>query len=156
MKILVTYYSRTRVTAGVANEIVQKLNCDIEEIKDTKNRSGAIRYFTSIIDAIRRIPTEIEPIKKNPADYDLVIVGTPVWASTMANPILTYLKENKDKFKEIAVFCTCGKSGFDKTLSKMEESAGKQAIAKLAMIKVDINSSFDTKINEFIEKLNPR
>ncbi|MDR0900131.1 MAG: flavodoxin [Methanobrevibacter sp.] len=156
MKILLTYYSRTRVTAGVAKAISQKLNCDVEEIKDTKDRSGAIKYLTSCIDALRETPTVIEPIDKDILEYDLVIVGSPVWAATMANPVLAYLTENKDKFKELAFFCTCSSSGYEKTIAKMEEITGKSGIAKLFMTKTDIDSSFDVKVDEFIENINEK
>lgn len=156
MKILLSYYSRTRVTAGVAKSISQKLNCEAEEIKDEKDRSGPIQYFLSAIEAMRGVPAKIKPIVKDPSDYDLVIIGSPVWASTMANPVLTYLTENKDKFKKVSFFCTCGGSGYDKTLSDMEAISGKTPIAKLYMTKTDIDSSFDSKIDEFINEINEK
>jgi flavodoxin len=39
-KILVVYYSRTGMTKKLANSIANLLFADIEEIVDTKNRSG--------------------------------------------------------------------------------------------------------------------
>ena len=153
MKILVTYYSRTKVTASVAKEIQKNLNCDIEEIIDTKDRSGIIGYIVSCYDAIKAKPGEIKPIEKDVSEYDLVIVGTPVWASTMAPAILTYLTENKEKFKEVSFFCTCGSGGYDKTLSKMEEITGKRSVEKLFLTKKDITSSFEFKIESYTEKL---
>ena len=153
MKILVTYYSRTKTTEKVAKEIQKNLNCDIEEIIDTKNRSGVIGYIKSCHDAIRGIFAEINPSQKDSSEYDLIIVGTPVWASTMAPAILRYLKENKEKIKDVSFFCTCGSSGYDRTLKKMGEVLGKEPIETLFFTKKDINSSFDSKIQSFTEKI---
>jgi flavodoxin len=150
MKYLVVYYSRTRVTAGVAKEISKKLGGDIEEIKDTKNRSGVINYIFSAFDALRKSSTKIETPQKNPKDYDLIIVGTPVWVGTAANPVLTYLRENKDKFNEVALIATFDSSGGTNTIENMEKIIGKDSIAQLTMSKLDIKSSFNSKIDEFI------
>ena len=67
MKILVVYYSRTGNTRKVAEEIENTLNCDIEEIIDTKNRSGLLNYITSGFQASRKKLTTLENIKNDPA-----------------------------------------------------------------------------------------
>ncbi|MEI6774938.1 MAG: hypothetical protein WCL18_09565 [bacterium] len=41
-KILVLYYSRTGITKKLATFIGDVLDADIEEIVDTKNRSGVM------------------------------------------------------------------------------------------------------------------
>lgn len=153
MKILITYYSRTNITERVAKKIQENLDCDIEEIIDLKDRSGLLGWIKSLFDAIRQNPTDIKTIEKNPSDYDLVIIGTPVWASTMASATLTYLKENKEKFKDVSFFCTCGSSGYNETFSKMEEIADKKAVETLFITKDDLNTSFDSKIQSYTERL---
>jgi len=153
MKILITYYSRTNITEKVAKAIQKNLNCDIEEIIDLKNRSGALGWIRSLFDVMKQTPANIKPIEKDPSDYDLVIIGTPVWASSMTPAALTYLKENKDKLKDVSFFCTCGSSGYEETFSKMEEIVGKKAVETLFIIKKDLENSFDSKIQSFTEKL---
>ena len=46
MKTLIAYYSRTNVTKGIAETLQKKLNCDIEQIRDTKNRD--LHYKASL------------------------------------------------------------------------------------------------------------
>ncbi|MFH2027554.1 MAG: hypothetical protein ABIJ08_00305 [Nanoarchaeota archaeon] len=89
MKTLITYYSRTGTTRKVANEIAVQLGCDTDEIIDKTKRSGPLGYITSGRDAMKKSLTEIET-KKDPSQYDLVIIGTPIWAWTMAPAIRTY------------------------------------------------------------------
>jgi len=153
MKILIAYYSRTNITAKVAKEIQKNLDCDIEEIIDLKNRSGALNYIKSCFDAIKGKETKINPLEKDPSNYDLVIVGTPVWASTMSSGTLTYLKQNKEKFNDVSFFCTCGSSGYEKTFEKMGEISSKKAADTLYLTKKDINDSFESKIHTFTENI---
>jgi len=153
MKILITYYTRTNITEKVAKTIQKNLDCDIEEIIDLKNRSGALGWIKSLFDVMRQTPSNIKPIEKDSSDYDLVIIGTPVWASSMTPAILTYLKENKEKFKDVSYFCTCGSSGYDETFSKMEEISNKKAVETLFIAKEDLKNSFDSKIQSFTEKI---
>jgi hypothetical protein len=76
----------------------------IEEIKDTIDRSGAKGYLISGRDAMRRKLTQLEPLKINSSDYDLVVIGTPVWGWNMSVPIRTYITEQKNNFKKVAFF----------------------------------------------------
>jgi len=153
MRILITYYSRTKTTERVAKEIQKKLDCDIEEIIDLKNRSGALGWIKSLFNVFGGKQAKIKPIEKDPSDYDLVIVGTPVWASTMSSATLTYLTENKEKFKDISLFCTCGSSGYVETFAKMEEISDKKAVDTLYITKEEFKSSFESKIEDFDRKI---
>ncbi|MDR2966882.1 MAG: flavodoxin [Methanobacteriaceae archaeon] len=155
MKTLIVYYSRTKITANVAKILKKKFGSDIEEIKDVKNRSGRIGWIKSCLDAIRGVSSEIKPIEKDPSEYDTVIIGTPVWASTMASPILTYITENKEKFNDIAFFCTCGHGGYEETLAKMEKISAKKPLETLFLTKSDINA-YDDKLGSYTNKIKSR
>lgn len=78
MKSLVVYYTRTGNARFAAEIIAAEIGADVEEIIDMKKRSGAMGYLTGGSDARRGKETEIAQTKKTPADYDLIIVGTPV------------------------------------------------------------------------------
>lgn len=101
-----------------------KLGGDIEEIVDTKKRSGLIGWIGAGKDGAKGIETTIQEIKNDPGEYDVVVIGTPVWASGMAAAIRTYITQNKDKFKRAAFFCTCSGSGGGKTLPDMITLSG--------------------------------
>ncbi|MCL2156610.1 MAG: flavodoxin [Methanobrevibacter sp.] len=152
MNTLIVYYSRTKNTQNVAKNLKEKLHADIEEIIDTKNRSGVIGWISSCIDAIRKVPVKIKPIEKDPAIYDTVIIGTPVWASTMANPVLTYITENKEKFKDVAFFCTCRHGGYEETFANMKEIIAKKPLETLFLTELDMES-FDDKLESYANKI---
>jgi flavodoxin len=79
MKILVVYYSKTGTTRKLAERIAAQLNADVESIVDTKKRSGLIGWLVGGRDGMRKISTTIDPVSKNAADYDLVLIGGPLW-----------------------------------------------------------------------------
>ena len=111
MKCLVVFYSLTGTTKKIAEVITDLLECDIEEIIDTTVRTGLKGHLVASKDALTKNNTVIKEISKDSSVYDVVIIGTPVWAFTMAPAVRTYIIENKGKFKKIAFFCTQGGMG---------------------------------------------
>jgi flavodoxin len=140
MQALVVYYSRSGNTKKVGDEIAGELKCDSEELLDTVNRSGPIGWLNSGRQASGKQLTKLKPIQKDPAKYDLVIIGTPVWARNVSTPVRTYLAENKDKLKNVAFFCTEGNTGDDVTFNNMEEACGKKPLGTLVVKVKDITT----------------
>ncbi len=106
MRILVVYYSRTGATKFVAQAIASELSADIEEIVDQKKREGKIGWMKAGRDAMQEKQTEIATVKTL-AYYDLIILGTPVWAWRPTPAIRTYVAKNGDLAgKKVALFFT--------------------------------------------------
>ena len=103
MKSLVVYYSRSGKTEDIAGIIAKKLGSEIEEIDDHKNRKGLLGFISSGNEAYLQKAIPIEKLKKDPAQYELTIVGTPIWAGNMSTPILSFLKEYKEKINKFAL-----------------------------------------------------
>jgi len=147
MKTLVVLYSRSGTTKRVAQEVAKALNADIDELIDKKSRKGILGFLRAGYDATRGKTTEIE-FEKDPYDYDLVIVGTPIWNGRVTPAIRTYLLRNREKIKNAAFFSTCaGRPG--KCLEQMEELWGKKPILR----KVLIRKRLDEGTEELAEEL---
>lgn len=154
MKTLVVYYSRTGTTKKIALEIANKLNAEIEEIKDTVDRSGMKGYLLAGRDAMQKNLTVLEPTINNPADFDLIIIGTPIWGWNISAPIRTYITEKKDSFKNVAFFCTMGGSGDAKTFMEMAEIIGKKPLNVLTLFTKDVvKNNFSEKLEKFISEI---
>ncbi|MBE6500602.1 MAG: flavodoxin [Methanobrevibacter thaueri] len=121
MKSLVVYYSRTNITKKLAEDIASKINADVEEIKSKTNYKGKIGFIKGGKDAISEKIVDLEELKYNPEEYDIVYLGCPVWASKAANPMISYLKQNEGKFKKVKFFTTAGGDGFESTFKQMEK-----------------------------------
>ncbi len=64
---------------------------------------------------------ELSPFDKDIDKYDLIFIGTPVWAWTYAPPINTLFAEHSIQNKKIALFC-CHEGGKGKILDKMKSA----------------------------------
>lgn len=143
MKSLVAYYSRTGNTKTVAEAVADSLNADIEPISADTEGKGMGRL---VMQALFKVQARIGQTTKDPSLYDVVVVGTPVWAHTLSSPVRTYLAKNKSNFKSVAFFCTYGGSGSERALKNMESFCGKTAVGTLAIVEKDVKSG------EYVEK----
>ena len=154
-KVLVVYYSKTGHTERVAKDVAASMNADIEKIIDKKNRNGFFAFFTSGRDAMKKRTTDIEPLKKNPAEYGLVVIGTPVWAWNITPAIRTYLLMSKDKLKNTAYIITSGGTPAEKIVPFCEEVTGKKPVAFAGFTEKEMknDSVYKEKLSKFIEEL---
>jgi menaquinone-dependent protoporphyrinogen IX oxidase len=132
-KILVIFYSRTGTTCRIAMALSGKLGGNVEEIAESRGRGGFLGYWRSIIEAHRRQSADILPAKNDPAAFDLVVIGTPVWAWSVSSPIRAYLTANKDRLPEVAFFCTLGGAASERAFAQMQDIAGKRPRAICAI-----------------------
>jgi flavodoxin len=149
-KKLVVYYSRTGFTKTVADKIAADLGADIEAVCDKDDRSGMIGYLKAGRDASLKRLAAITPPIYDPSGYDLVIIGTPVWAFTLSAPIRSYITSNKGRFKMVAFFCTQGGSGADGAFLEMERLCNIKPTAIIALLAKDVsNGSFIRSLDGF-------
>ncbi len=154
MHALVVFYSRTGNTRKVGDEIARELHCDSEELADTVDRSDPIGWLKSGREGMSKALTKLKPIGKDPAGYDLVIVGTPIWARDVSSPVRTYLAENKDKLRKVAFFCTEGNQGDEAAFKSMEEQCGKTPAGKLTVMAKDIaRGNYVDEVKKFVGEL---
>jgi flavodoxin len=154
MKILVVYYSRTGTTKKVGEEIAKKLGADVEEIIDTVDRNGPKGWLYAGRDAMKKRLTKLKKPKLNPADYDLVIVGTPIWAWNVSAPVRTYLTAFKRKFKKVAFFCTMGSQGAENAFKEMGEVIDKKPVATISLTtKEVVGENYLDEVEAFVATL---
>lgn len=153
-RILVVCYSRTGTTRLVADAIARQLGCGVEELIDTRNRRGFAGAVRSVIDSIRKAQTVLAPIQHNPADYDLVIVGSPVWSGSLTPAVRTYLTSYGRQLKRVAFFCTERASGADRVFEEMITASGRAPIAVLAVHADEIaHDAYLRGVDEFVEEI---
>lgn len=151
MKSLVAYYSRTNITKKLAENIANRIDADIEEIIPKINYQGKIGYARGGKDAISSKIIELEDLRYDPKDYDMVYLGCPVWASRPASPMFSYLKVNEGKFNNVKFFITAGGSGFDSTLDHMEKASLKPKKTLALTTKEVKKDLFEDKLSSFLE-----
>ncbi len=157
MKVLTVYYSRTGMTGKVAREIHRELGGDLEELQDTWDRSGILGYLLSGLKAALKKRATIQEVKNDPGQYDLVVIGTPVWSHTISTPVRAYLERYGKSIKAAACFATCGSTGITKTLRDLESLVRDKPRARLEIKKADLNTDkYREKVKLFtLELLHP-
>ena len=132
LSILVVFYSRTGRTAALAGRIAAAAKADVEEIRDLADRKGWLGYLRSGNEASFRRRARILAASKDPAGYDLVVIGTPVWRGCVSSPVRTYLEDSAARLRRVAFFCTMDRSGAERAFRQMQRACGEAPLATLA------------------------
>jgi len=155
MKSLVVFYSRTGTTKRIGEALAQLLECDSEELVDTKKRSGPLGFVSAGRDAQAKKLTTLVDIKHDPALYDLVILGTPMWGGTLSSAIRTYISANKSKFKRVAFFCTQGGTDNKQLFDEMEALCEQRPVGTLAVSQEEVKKgTYQDKLRQFAYRLD--
>ena len=125
---LVAYFSASGVTAKVAENLSDALGADLFEIvpkvrytkSDLEWRDKTSRSTIEMNDPSSR--PEIESLRDNVAEYDMIYVGFPIWWYVAPTIINTFLESYDFADKTIIPFATSGGSGMGKTNEKLEPS----------------------------------
>ncbi len=140
VRTLIVYYTRTGTTRTLANALATELKADVDEIQCERYRPGGLRYLRAGYDSVRGNLPPISIPAKNPSDYDLVLIGGPIWTSYPALPIRAYLDRAPALPARVAVFLTFGgHSPPEKAIEMMTSLLPRQIDAALTLSSDDVN-----------------
>ena len=133
--VLVTYFSASGVTKGVAEKIADENDYDIFEIVPTEIYTSQDLDYTNkdSRSTIEMNDKEFRPPIVESCDvssYDTVVIGFPVWWYTAPTIINTFIESVDLSGKTIKVFCTSGGSGVDKCVSDLQDTYPELNFAK--------------------------
>lgn len=151
MKTLVVYYSRTGHNAQMAEQLHSQLPGDIDQIVDLKNREG---MFGCVMAAIMRAKTRIQ-FNQDPAQYDQVVVVSPLWGGILPPATRTYLAQQGKKFNKFAFMSICGKGEENLNALKDVSATAKQHPFVSLLVKEEEVETEVTKqkYGEFVRRL---
>jgi multimeric flavodoxin WrbA len=117
---------------------------DVVKIFGPLSRFVADRYYE------KKSLIKIKELRNDLNSFDVLIIGTPVWASDMCIPIKLFIEKYKDQFPEVAFFCTCNGSN-GSTFENMGKICGKSPIATMELTGGDFAENVnDQKIEQFV------
>ena len=156
MKKLIIFYSLDGNTRFIAQKMAEIIEADILELKPEKEipRIEPFKHFAGSKRVLFKKASKLKQYNVNLADYDTLIIGTPVWAFTFAPAIRAFLNENSIQNKKIILFCTYG-SGPGKTFANFENNlAGNEIIGKVGFKKVLKKSKENLKkLKDFLQSI---
>jgi len=121
MKTVIIYYSLTGFTASIAKAMAKVMKADTIELKtkdDIKKDSNFKAFIKGGSQVFLKKKPALQEFQFNPDDYDLIIIGTPVWAWSFAPPLRSFFTDHHITGKKVAVYAT-HQGGPGKTLKNM-------------------------------------
>ncbi len=154
MTALIVYFSLSGMTRRVATALAKALAADIEDFSCRRYSSGIWGRIKAGFESWSgRLPV-IEPLGHVPANYDLAVVGGPVWAFHAATPVRAFLRQEASRFKKVAFFVTHGGSGAQRSLWELALLADQEPTATLVVRGVDITTRrFGQAVSSFAAQL---
>ena len=131
MRTICIYHSETGNTHAVMEELARNIGAELIRVRDLAEYGKASMYLLGAPRARMGALAEIEPEQIDLSGYDLVILGTPVWAfrpTPAANAIFRAIQNGSGK--KAFIVCTSG-GGPGDTLSIM---AGHAAVLGMQVI----------------------
>jgi DNA-binding transcriptional ArsR family regulator len=108
LKACVIFYSLTGVTRGIAEGIRNSSGCDLIEVKTRTKYSTFTAYTTGVLRSRKGVCDAIVPDEIDVSQYDLLIIGTPVWAWKPAPAINAAVRALRGcEGKMAVIFVTC-------------------------------------------------
>lgn len=107
-KTLVVYYSYSGTTERVAKRLQQLTGGDLYELTLQQPYTGDSYTVSDRVFAERKADSmpALKGTLPNIANYSRVLIGTPVWNASLANPVTSYLQRTDFHGKTVAPFWT--------------------------------------------------
>ena len=156
MNTLIVYYSLEGNTEYVANKIKDETDADLLKLIPVKpyHDKGFKKFFWGGKSAVMGDTPELEPYNVDINSYDRIIFGFPVWASTFAPPLRTFINEKKASLsgKTFCAFACQSGNGAEKAFSKLAKLLGISEFSTTAVFidpKKKPNKDTEKRILEF-------
>lgn len=135
MKTLVVYYSRKGTTNAAAELAAAELGADLEEIVEIKSHAGIIGFLKAGHEALTGETASIAPLKYSAAEYDLVVVASPIWAGHTCSPVNAYLAAAGGQIARLGVILTHmdRKNDYRSAAESIGQRCGKPVLALLSV-----------------------
>lgn len=156
MKILVLYYSRTGTTRNLATAIAKRLGADLGEITCPRFQGkGKLTFIMAGLFSIMGWLPKIQLPHEVGSEYDLVLIGSPVWTGYPALPVRTLMRDHHDLYDKIGLFLVGGNPARpQQALDMMEQTLSGTIVARLTCGRDEIkNSSFKSKLDTYISRI---
>jgi hypothetical protein len=131
------------------------LKADFELVQDRNGKPSAWAKMLTFVTIFTRGVRDIHPARYRPADYPLVIIGTPIWGWRLVPSMRAYLLREAGHFDRVAFFCTEGGSGSEGAFREMQTLTGKLPLATLVVRQPDFKEKkVDQLVGDFVQKIH--
>jgi flavodoxin len=137
MKNCIIFHSYTGITRGVAEKVQATCGGDMVEVKPRQNYNKLTAYTIGCLRARNEEAEPVEPESIDVSAYDLLVIGSPVWAfrpTPATNGAINALKNCDGKMA--ILYATCGGQAGD-TIATMKKALEKKGVNVVGMFVFD-------------------
>lgn len=154
MSILIVYYSRTGNTQLLSNHLANELGADLEALHDGRDWISSWGTIQAALASVLGGNSRLAPLGKNLSDYQLILIGTPVWVGRPSVPIRTFIKMYRRQLPNVAFFCTQQGEGGKNVMNTMQSLARRVPVARLVMREGDLAGIHEnTDADRFVDTI---
>jgi flavodoxin len=153
MKVLTVYFTRSGNTEKVVKKLHESIEGDIEQIKESTSRKGIVGWLKTGGSNAKREATEIHETNYDPAEYDLVILASPIWAGTISSPMRSYILKNRDKLEQTAIFITNDSGAVETAFSEVHELLQSKPLVESSLQRSKMKAEFESTVTSFVAKI---
>lgn len=154
-KVLVTYFTHSGNTKVVAEKINKILEGNLFEIKTVGNYP--VKYNLVVNQAKQEFTDQVRPELMNQIenidDYDIIVLGYPMWWYTCPMAIFTFLESYDFSGKIILPFCTHEGSALSSSVDDIKKSIPNAIVKEGLAIRGSKVSDSDQLIKTWIQKV---
>lgn len=156
MKKAVVFYSLSGNTQAAAKEIAEGIGADLIELKLVKPfpTEKSKQLALGGMQAMFGMKPAIQELSKNIKEYDVLILGTPIWAGMIAAPVHSFLNKYQVLDKIVAVFTFSGGGDNKRCIAKLSKRLPRLKVeVALANRDSDLAIHNADKIHHFIKEV---
>lgn len=156
MKKAVVFYSLSGNTQAAAKEIAEGIGADLIELKLVKPfpTEKSKQLALGGMQAMFGMKPAIQELSKKIKKYDVLILGTPIWAGTIAAPVHSFLNKYQVLDKIVAVFTFSGGGDNKRCIAKLSKRLPRLKVeVALANRDSDLAIHNADKIHHFIKEV---
>jgi flavodoxin len=156
MKAAVVYFSLEGNTKHVAEKIGKELDADVIPLipANPYPTGKSSKFFWGGKSATFKEKPKLQPYQFDANAYDVIILGTPIWAGTFAPPLRTFLRDNKLEEKRVALFACCSGGGTEKGFMQMGNQMPRATVISTLRLVDPLkgeNAGIDAEIHAFCD-----
>lgn len=140
IRACVIFYSYSGITRAIAEGIYNSSGCDLIEVRTRDEYSNFTAYTTGVLRSRKGACDLIVPEEIDVSQYDLIIIGTPVWAWKPSPAINAAVKALRGCEGKMAVtFVTCNERPGEALplLTRALAERGVEVMAEICLNKED-------------------
>ena len=150
--IVVAYYSRSGGTRKVAEQLAALLDADLEEIRESKDRSGALGLLSAAWDSTLKREANLTS-EHNADGRKTVVLATPIWGFKPPPAVRSYIKKVNLAGKKVCAVCTCFAMGGDWVLDAIAQLVPGGLAARLALKRPAADPNLAATLREWAKRM---